>query len=142
MRMNFMLGSDPFITFETPYMEDLNEFQAYMNHFYPEIKIITNTNRFNHTIMLGVTGKAKCAHVGPKNPINNFTFNTSHEHQFHIPASSMLFDTHLGQPIGECMFTLLMVHDPGFTQKALLIGDPFFKNFNVSLDFDVNILGI
>ena len=72
----------------------------------------------------------------------NFTFNTSSEHQFHIPAESMMWDTYLGFKVQDCIFSLLVVYDPNFTRKALLLGEPFFRNFNISLDFDNQILGI
>lgn len=136
MRVNLILGSDPFIQFMTPFEQDLHEFDAYMQFTFPEIKFYETKNRYNHTVVFGTTKKRTCKDFTSASPMHNFTFNTSHEHQFHIPASSMLFDTHFGINLGECLFSLLMVHDPGFTQKSLMLGDPFFKNFNLSLDYD------
>lgn len=142
MRVNLILGSDPFIQFMTPFEQDLDEFDAYMRHTFPEIKFYESKNRFNHTVVFGSTKKRTCKEFTSASPMHNFTFNTSREHQFHIPASSMLFDTHFGIQLGECLFTLLMVQDPGFTQKALMLGDPFFKNFNLSIDYDQKIMGL
>lgn len=142
MRVNLILGSDPFIQFMTPFEQDLEEFDAYMFHTFPEIKFYETKSRYNHTVVFGTTKKRTCKDFTSASPMHNFTFNTSHEHQFHIPASSMLFDTHFGVNLGECLFTLLMVHDPGFTQKALMLGDPFFKNFNLSIDYDQKIMGL
>jgi hypothetical protein len=97
MRVNLMLGSEPFIQFETPYPEDLDEYEAYMSHYYPEIKLSRTRNNFNRSVIFGLTRKASCNHVTFANPLQNFTFNTSHEHQFHIPAQGLLFDSHFGQ---------------------------------------------
>lgn len=142
MRVNLILGSDPFITYETPYLEELDEFQTYMSYFYPDITLTRGQNKFNHTVLIGQTSGKSCSKVTLKNPFQNFTFNTSHVHQFHIPASSMLFDQYMGFPLGSCMFSILFVYDAGFTEKALLMGDPFFNNFNISLDYDTAVLGI
>jgi hypothetical protein len=142
MRLNLIIGSDPFITYETPYIEELNDFIDYMATHYPEVKISQAKNRFNHTTILGSTAKSTCDRANMKHHLQNFTFNTSHEHQFHIPSTSMLFDTYMGYPLGQCILSILIVYDPTFTQKALIIGDPFFNNFNISLKYDTHIMGI
>lgn len=54
----------------------------------------------------------------------------------------MMWDTYLGHNIRQCLFSLVLVHDPVFTYKALLLGEPFFHNYNVSLDFDNHLLGL
>lgn len=54
MRVNMILGGDPFITFETPYIEDLNEFKDYMALYYPEITMTQTVNRRGQTIIIGV----------------------------------------------------------------------------------------
>ena len=48
----------------------------------------------------------------------------------------------MGQELGICLFGVMMVHDNKFTHKNLLLGDPFFEHFNVSIDYDAKILGI
>jgi hypothetical protein len=86
--------------------------------------------------------KKRCSDVKLKNPMANFTFNTSREHQFHINAQSLFFDRHLNQDLGVCIFSILMIHDDKFTHKNLLLGQPFFDHFNISLDYTNEILGI
>jgi len=39
MRVNLILGSDPFITYETPILAELDEFQTFMGHFFPDFTI-------------------------------------------------------------------------------------------------------
>jgi hypothetical protein len=84
MRSNLILGGDPYITFETPYMEDIDDFLLYMNVTYPEIKMLKQRMMNNQTIILGISQKRRCIDVKLARPMANFTFNTSKEHQFHI----------------------------------------------------------
>jgi hypothetical protein len=141
MRVNMVLGNDPFLQLETPFEQDLWDFAIYMSEAYPEIKLYQTKNRYNHTVVFGSTKKRTCNQFISANPLQNFTFNTSHEHQFHIPASALLFDTHFGMAIGECLLSILLVQDPDFAQKSLFLGDPFFMNYNVSIDFDMTLIG-
>jgi hypothetical protein len=80
MRVNLILGSDPFIQFMTPFESDLDEFDAYMFHTFPEIKFYETKNRYNHTVVFGTTKKRTCKDFTSASPMHNFTFNTSHEH--------------------------------------------------------------
>lgn len=69
IRANLIIGSDPFITFETPFPEDVSEYLAYMGFVYPEISLIRTTNRFGHTVIVGLTKKQKCSKVTLQNPL-------------------------------------------------------------------------
>jgi hypothetical protein len=53
MRVNLILGSDPFITYETPILSELDEFMSFMTHYYPDVILTRGTNRFNHTVIAG-----------------------------------------------------------------------------------------
>ena len=101
IRVNLILGSDPFITYETPILAELDEFQTFMGHFFPDFTIQRGKNRFNHTVITAQTGGKNCTKQQFKQgELQNFTFNTSRAHQFHIPYQSMMFDTYMGYPIG------------------------------------------
>jgi len=142
MRANMILGGEPYLTIETPYLEELDSLHEYINATYPEIRILRQKMSNGQNMLMGIINKRKCSDVKLKNPMANFTFNTSREHQFHINASSMIFDRHMNQDLGMCIFGILMLQDHKFTHKNLLLGTPFFEHFNVSLDFSQGILGI
>jgi len=36
----------------------------------------------------------------------------------------------------------MILYNPEYTQKTILFGEPFFKSFNVSLDFDESLVGL
>jgi hypothetical protein len=40
MRCNMLIGGDPYLTFETPYIEELDSFYQYLNDTYPELRIL------------------------------------------------------------------------------------------------------
>jgi hypothetical protein len=40
MRCNMIFGGDPYLTFETPFKEELNSFEQYLNQTYPELRIL------------------------------------------------------------------------------------------------------
>ena len=93
-------------------------------------------------VLVGLTNKRKCSELKLANPMANFTFNTSREHQFHINSQSLFFDKHMGQDLGLCLFGVLIIQDDRFTHKNMLLGSPFFEHFNVSIDYSAGILGI
>ena len=80
MRCNMILGEDPYLTIETPYVDDLDSFQAYLNKTYPEIKVLRQQMSSGQRVLIGMTNKRKCSDLKLVNPMANFTFNTSREH--------------------------------------------------------------
>ena len=40
MRCNMILGEEPYLTIETPYIDELDSFEVYLNQTYPEIRIL------------------------------------------------------------------------------------------------------
>lgn len=112
MRCNMILGENPYLTIETPYQEEMDNFSIFMNDTYPELRLVRQFMNNGQQILIGMSNKRKCVDFKPKNPMANFTFNTSHEHQFHINGNSLLFDRHMGQDLGICFFGVMMVYDP------------------------------
>lgn len=56
MRVNLILGGDPFMTFETPHREDLNDYISFMNMTHPEIKLrLTYSANKDQIVVMGTT---------------------------------------------------------------------------------------
>jgi hypothetical protein len=140
VRVNWILGGEPYLTFETNEKKDLDDYQAYMSQSFPELKFNRISNGKNRTTLIGTSEKTKCNELMP--PGVNFTFNTSKEHQFHISPRNLMFDSYMNMNMEHCVWAVIMVHDPIYEQKALLMGEPFFKTFNVSIDYDNQVVGI
>jgi hypothetical protein len=56
----------------------------------------------------------KCNAKKTKLPVGNFTFNTSKEHQLHIPSQKLFFDSYQGNDLKKCYLSLMLVYDPKF----------------------------
>lgn len=80
MRANMIIGGEPYLTIETPYIEELKTFEQYLNETYPEVRIFKTRMQNGQIILLGMLNKRSCSEVKLKNPMANFTFNTSKEH--------------------------------------------------------------
>ena len=75
-----ILGEDPYLTIETPYIDELDSFHAYLNKTHPEIRVLRQLMSSGSRVLIGMTNKRKCSDVKLSNQMANFTFNTSREH--------------------------------------------------------------
>lgn len=91
-----ILGGEPYVLYQTNNTLDLDEYEFYMKETFPEIKLLRQVNSLGRIVIVGDGQVQSCKDLRLKNPMANLTFNTSAEHQFHIPGASMLWDTYQG----------------------------------------------